>query len=229
MKHVKSPVPTILHGKCVWSVCLLLLTMLLPFSHTALAGPVPDTGQTESYTETFGEDSDYLINPPSYTKLDAGGNDLSDSAAQWVMVRDNVSGLIWEVKTDDGSVHDKDNKYTWYDSNPATNGGNAGTPGDGTDTEDFIDALNAESFGGYTDWRLPTIKELDLIVNLGTYNPAIDTAYFPNTVSSIYWSSSTIAGLTGSAWGIHFISGYGHVNLSYKSSAYYVRAVRGGQ
>ena len=59
------------------------------------------------------------------------------------MVRDNVTGLFWEVKTDDGSIHDKDNTYTWYDSNPATNGGNAGTAGEGTDTEDFIEALNS--------------------------------------------------------------------------------------
>jgi hypothetical protein len=24
------------------------------------------------------------------------------------MIRDNVTGLIWEVKTDDGTIHDKD-------------------------------------------------------------------------------------------------------------------------
>ena len=93
------------------------IILILSLSVCALAGPVPDTGQTQSYTDTFGEDSDYLINPPSYTKLDAQGNDLDDSAASWTMVRDNVTGLIWEVKTDDGSVHDKDNTYTWYDSN----------------------------------------------------------------------------------------------------------------
>jgi len=33
--------------------------------------PVPDTGQTQSYTNTFGEDHDYTINQPSYTKLAA--------------------------------------------------------------------------------------------------------------------------------------------------------------
>ena len=32
---------------------------------------LPDTGQTGDYTATFGEDSDYTINPPSYT--DNGG------------------------------------------------------------------------------------------------------------------------------------------------------------
>ena len=52
------------------------------------------TGQTQSYTDTFGEDSGYTINPKSYTKLYAQGNDLPDSAVSWVMVRDNVTGLI---------------------------------------------------------------------------------------------------------------------------------------
>ena len=59
--------------------------------------PLPDTGQTESYTDTFGEDSDYLINPPSYTKLDANGNDLPDSAES-PMSNKAVSGTtVWET------------------------------------------------------------------------------------------------------------------------------------
>ncbi len=41
-----------------------------------------------------------------YPILDAGGNALPDTATSWVMVRDNVTKLIWEVRTDDGSVHD---------------------------------------------------------------------------------------------------------------------------
>jgi hypothetical protein len=31
------------------------------------------------------------------------------------MVRDNVTGLIWEVKTNDESMHNKDKTYTRYD------------------------------------------------------------------------------------------------------------------
>ncbi|MFH1162839.1 MAG: hypothetical protein V1852_02105 [Pseudomonadota bacterium] len=70
---------------------------------------LPDTGQTTSYTDTFGEDSDYTINSQSYTKLDSNGNALPLSATEWVMIKDNLTGLIWENKTNDGGIHDKDN------------------------------------------------------------------------------------------------------------------------
>ena len=73
-----------------------VVSFIIPF-YVFAAGDLPDTGQTTSYTTVFGEDSDYTINPPSYTKLDQAGNELPDSAVNWVMVRDNVTGLIWEV------------------------------------------------------------------------------------------------------------------------------------
>ena len=82
--------------------------------------------------------------------------------------------------------NDADNKYTWYDSNPATNGGNAGTPGTDNDTDDFINAINAANFGGFSDWRLPTIKELSFIANKGKI-PPIYRVYFPNTVVGYTW------------------------------------------
>lgn len=186
-------------------VVLFASAILLLVAGSARAWPVPDTGQTKCYNEAgseipcpepgqplYGQDANYTINPPSYTKLDANGNALPDSASSWVMVRDNVTGLIWEVKQSKDGVknysnpHDADNTYTWYDPNPATNGGNAGTPGNGTDTEDFVNALSSATFGGFSDWRMPTRKELRTIVDYGRYNPSINTAYFPNTVASHY-------------------------------------------
>jgi hypothetical protein len=232
--------------KRLMCICLCLAGLIV--SLEALAAPVPDTGQTKCYDVAgnviacpspgqalYGQDANYTINPMSYTKLDGSGNALPVSATSWTMVRDNVTGLIWEEKNSkDGAPnysnpHDADNTYTWYDSNPATNGGYAGTPGDGTDTEDFIHALNSAHFGGYSDWRLPTFKELDSIVNLDIPypGPTINTAYFPNTVSSLYWSSTTNAYYTVGAWGVNF--GYGYDYYGYKYYSNYVRAVRGGQ
>lgn len=45
----------------------------------------------------------------SYTKLDSKGDPLSDqsvtyASTPWACVQDNVTGLIWEVKTDDGGA-----------------------------------------------------------------------------------------------------------------------------
>ena len=157
---------------------------------------VPDTGQTKCYDnekeipcpnpgeDFYGQDANYTINPQSFTKLDSNGNDLPDSATEWTMVRDNVTGLIWEVKTDDGSIHDKDNTYTWYDSNSETNGGDAGTPGDGTDTEDFIKALNDNKFGEISDWRLPIIEELTGILLYSRIKPTINNKYFSESLAN---------------------------------------------
>ena len=95
-------------------VTFIALILVLPY--LSLAGPVPETGQTKCYNNTeeitcpspgepfYGQDAQYITNPQSYTKLDEYGNDLPSSATEWVMVRDNVTGLIWEVKTEDGSI-----------------------------------------------------------------------------------------------------------------------------
>jgi hypothetical protein len=208
--------------------------------------PIPDSGQTKCYDNEseipcpkpgelfYGQDGNYNINPPSYTKLDEKGNELHDDATSWVMVRDNVTGLIWEIKTANDGIkdytnpHDADNKYTWYDTNPENNLGDTGTAGDGTDTEDFIKALNDEAFGGHTDWRMPDIYELASITDLSSYGPAIQEQLFPNIMSAFCWSSTSHANYTGSAWGVYFNYGYDD-QYAKAASSYYVRAVRGGQ
>lgn len=171
------------------------------------AAPVPDTGQTKCYNDSseipcpspvqdyYGQDANYTIHPMSFTKLDPSGNALSDSATDWAMVRDNVTGLIWEVKKNkDGysnysDPHDADNTYTWYDPSCIGCEGSQSSK----DTQDMIDQLNTSNFGGQSDWRMPTIKELDCIVDrsIPYPGPIINTAYFANTATYHYWSSTT--------------------------------------
>ncbi|MGX9727487.1 MAG: Lcl C-terminal domain-containing protein [Candidatus Electronema sp. VV] len=178
----------------------------------------------------------------SFTKLDSNGDPLPQSAASWACVKDNVTGLIWEVKTDDGGLHDKDDTYTWYNTDGTANGGTAGvenpthnscfgwTSGNATtycNTEAYVKRVNAAGWCGATDWRVPTLKELESLVNYGHSNPAIDTDYFPNAISSYVWSGSPYAVNSVVAWSVDFYYGYSFGNASYYNIA--VRLVRGGQ
>lgn len=108
----------------------------------------------------------------------------------------------------------------------ASDGIGVGCNGGGTltwaDAGTWADGL---TFGGYSDWRMPTIAELTSIANYMTYNPAINATAFPNTVSGLYWSSTTVADYPGYAW--HVYSSSGDAYFSLKTNARYVRPVRG--
>jgi len=194
----------------------------------------PDTGQTKCYDNSAeipcsaagqsfdGQDAQYNGPARSYTLIGGGS-----------MVQDNVTGLIWEMKDnldgtpDYSNPHNADNTYTWCDPDAATNGGNAGTCGD-HDTKAFIDQLNSGSgFGGYTNWRMPTLKELGTLVDLGRINPAIDPI-FASTTQSSYWSS-TSGPPSLQAFALRFHFGSGDHDGDVKSMASYVRAVYSGQ
>ena len=89
-------------------------------------------------------------------------------------------------------------------------------------------AVNSSGgFAGFTDWRVPNVKELRSITERQCYNPAINSAVFPNTASTWYWSSSPVADNSGSAWIVPF--GYGYDLWYYKYNDNYVRLVRSGQ
>ena len=90
-----------------------------------------------------------------------------------------------------------------------------------------IDYCEALTLGGYSDWRLPNIKELISLVDDSKISLSIDTEVFANTVSDHYWSSTTNAGYVINAWDVYFDNGF--LGNDDKSVYGYVRCVRAGQ
>jgi hypothetical protein len=168
----------------------------------------------------------------SFTKISNTGTKLTASAKKWSCVKDNVTGLMWEVKTDDGGLHDKDWSYTWYEPDNTKNGGDVGIQNGGVcsgtsscDTATYVQAVNAAGWCGAKDWRMPTVDELAGITALDRSDPAIDTAYFPNTNEyANFWSSSPLGSV---ARYVNFTYGYDLTNT--KSNAFQVRLVRSMQ
>ncbi len=118
-------------------------------------------------------------------------------------VSDNATGLMWQQSDAQNSA-----RYTWQ----------------GT-----INYCTGLVLGGRSDWRLPTLDELQSIAFSYDNDPRIDTKFFPDCLSEIYWSSSDYAKDPypydqEMAWGIGFYSGgdyYGE-----KSTLGCVRCVR---
>jgi hypothetical protein len=170
----------------------------------------------------------------------ASGTALGANPTDWACTRDNVTGLMWEVKTTSG-LRSNANAYTWYSTDSATNGGNAGGLGTDTcggtlsaysnqcNTTNFAAAVNAVTLCGHSDWRMPTRRELrTLVFYAGAGTPSIDATYFPNTNASSFWSGSSYIQDPANAWLVFF--GTNSVfDAASKAVTFYVRLVRGGQ
>ena len=180
----------------------------------------------------------------SFTKLDAGGVPLADqtapfTVAPWDCVRDEVTGLEWEVKTDNGGLRDKDWTYSWFNSTGVNDGGSEGTANGGVcvdtsncDTEKYVSAVNAVGMCGRNDWRLATREELQSIVDISQFNsaPRYDIDFFPNpppSLSQAHWTSTPDASSSDIAWTVDVLKGRGAAIFS-KSREFPVLLVRSG-
>ena len=84
-----------------------------------------------------------------------------------------------------------------------------------------------KNVGNRKGWRLPTVEELASLVDPTQSNPALPSGHpFSNVQSSYYWSATTFASSTTSAWTLSF--GSGNLNGAVKTTAHYVWCVRGG-
>ena len=179
---------------------------------------VVDTGQGLCYDNSdeitcpqpaepfYGQDAQYDGSQPSYT---LSGDGLT--------VYDDNTGLTWQQSpnTDGDDDIDADDKLTWAElqTYPAT--------------------LNAQTYGGYSDWRLASIKELYSLIDFSGIDPSgyqgdpsglvpfIDTDYFAfaygdtgageRIIDAQYWSSTQYVGtiFNGDAgvFGVNFADG----------------------
>jgi hypothetical protein len=202
----------------------LSCTSICQFDVAACTGGLtlgyPATGQTTCYDVAgsvilcagTGQDGDVQAGA-TLGYVDNGDGTISDPN----------TGLMWEKLSDDGSIHDRNDRYTWGDAFAVK-----------------IATLNSSSFAGHSDWRLPNKKELVSIVNdeiaapgptvLASFNtgcaPACTVTTCSCTLQDAYWSSTSLAVLPGSAWGVDYATG--GVVTAYKSATAPVRAVRGG-
>jgi hypothetical protein len=119
------------------------------------------------------------------------------------VVTDNLTGLMW-----------------------TRNGNPAGT----RTWNDAIDFANGLTLCGYSDWRLPSINELESLVNAQEYNQNtwLNGQGFTGVLSASYWSSTTLDQSTNGAWLL--IMWGGRVDYDAKTlNGYRVLPVRNGQ
>jgi hypothetical protein len=179
-----------------------------------------------------------------FSKIGASGLVVSSAAAQgtgvgdWVCTRDNVTGLMWENKVNSAAnARHTGHRYSWYDTDsPDGVPGSAGNTTSCGDTlgglscniENYRNKTNESGWCGADDWRVPSLFELQSIVNyaIDTGAPAVAADWFPHTANVQTWTSQPVAGTTTNAWIINFDAGRTNTGQA-KTATHALRLVRG--
>lgn len=135
-----------------------------------------------------------------FVKLDGSGQALKPWQGPWACVLDKQTGLIWENKTDDESIHDALWTYSWKHNNIGIdNSGDCYFESERCDTDDLLRRMNSEKTCGLSNWRLPSVAEFKSIYH---DKPKVGQAkifndFFAHTKRGDYWSSNHGVPMTG--------------------------------
>lgn len=200
---------------------------------SAISYAIVDTGQTDCYDNKnkiacSGSGEIFPGQDAQYTSNTPSFTDNGNGT-----VTDNVTGLMWQQSPDangDGDI-DINDKLTYYEA---------------------VAGASVLSLGGYSDWRLPSIKELYSLINFNGTDPSgyegsdtsgiipfIDTDYFDfaygdtkageRIIDSQYASSNLYVANSEMLFGVNFadgrIKGYG-LQLMGSEKTFFVMYVR---
>ena len=118
----------------------------------------------------------------------------------------------FKINTQEGTAYDTKTKLTWK----ICAEGMAYSGGQCTGNPISLDwNASMKTYGNNGQgWRMPNVDELFSIIEKRCSDPSINSAIFPDTSSSDFWSASAYAGISANAWPVHFHDGNGYPNAN---------------
>jgi Protein of unknown function (DUF1566) len=139
----------------------------------------------------------------------------SGASAHVRCVRGGRPGVVPRYTISADEVGDRNTGLVWQRRVPA-------------ETLSFATAnllCNESTMGGHSDWRLPSLKEMQTIVEERFANPMVDPVVFPDTPRGRYWTGSA-ADASGSTNAVYLEVGDGTTEHAATGEPFFVRCVR---
>lgn len=190
--------------------------------------PLPATPTNSAYTTAYNDDgtpATPVSGTSSWTKVDANGNLLPARATNWACILDSTFKLMWQAADSDTQLFVL--PTGGYAGLPAGNygGGSGGIYNNGsigvvdpypfTDSGGYQVAANYNKLCGYSNWRVPKLSELSLLIQNPQSAPSsqfgvMNWQWFLHPSgdgNKLYWTSVPHPANSGQTWVIDFTDG----------------------